>query len=535
MQYYYKIIYVFSLILLMSWQASLALAQEVKSSPDFSKAFILPPRTGVDINKTLSLSLKDAISMALENNLDVSIDKKNTKIAENNIRVATGVYSLNFDTYFQYSKGGFPVSYSFNKPSDPMVRPALTLETYDFNGTISRLMTTGGLLKIEFTNNRLFTDETFAFLEIEYRSTLSASFRQPLLRNFRFNQNWRDIRTSKKQLDLSNLAVRKKVIDLVAQVEAAYYDLAFELKNEEIYREALVLAFTQLDKNKTKIDAGTAAPLEAISSQAQVELRKDELLSSRLSITKAENTLKALLLNDPTNEYWHYVINPIDNLDTALPATGLTMALSNAFMLRPEIKELETQSQINQIDIKFFKNQLKPNLEVFGAYVGEGLIGRASPNGARPADEIVGTYYDGLMNIFKFRGYKAGATFTITPANTTAKANLGRALNTNKQLVNRKQQIMQEITRQVRNSVETLETTARIVKATKVALNAAQEQLDSETTKYDSDLSTNFLVLERQNELSFARGRYLKAITDYKKAYSRLRQVTAQNIENLNY
>jgi outer membrane protein TolC len=151
-------------------------------------------------------------------------------------------------------------------------------------------------------------------------------------------------------------------------------------------------------------------------------------------------------------------------------------------------------------------------------------------------DRYYGGYGQSLGNLFRndSRAFRVGVNIALPLGNRTAKANLGRALVEGKQIDAQKQRTLQTIEVEVRNALQAVETSQRRIEAAKSSRRNAELQLKSEQNKFDAGLSTNFLVLDRQNALSLAQGRELKAITDYNKAVSELQRALATTLTSKN-
>lgn len=493
-------------------------------------------RVGVDATKQMKISLRDAITMALERNLDIQIEKDNVKIAEYNLLSAQGVYDIATRFSYNLADNTFPSASALNRGGDSL---KIKSNAQDFNFSASQLFTSGGQLNVEFNNRRQSTNNAFQLLNPQYTPNLNVQFTQPLLRNFKQNQNERSIRSLKKQLDMSDLQFRQRLIDLISRVSNAYYDLVFALQNSEIQRESVELAAVQLRNNQIQVKAGTAAPIEIVSAEAEVERRKDSAISALLTITQAENNLKSLLFDDPASEYWSYSIIPTDQVEFTPEAIDLTSALNVAMDRRPEIKQLDLRSEMNKIDIDFFKNQTKPQLDITGGFSVVGISGKqtqrfiSDPGGGAPIPvptTFDGGYFKALGNMFESRSYNLGINISFPIRNRTAKANLSRALVESRQLEARKRQTIETIIVEVRNAIQAVETARQRVEAAQAAVKAAEAQLKGEEQKFAVGLSTNFFVLQRQNDLSVARGNELRARTDYNKARADLQRVMANNV-----
>src|SRR5262249_46596707 len=222
---------------------------------------------------------------------------------------------------------------------------------------------------------------------------------------------------------------------------------------------------------------------------------------------------------------------------------------------RPEIRQQTLSKEINQIDIDFYRNQAKPQIDLIASYSTNGLGGTGlattrpdcpsipvqTPDGKSlapicasfalrqdapgvftpiyfdpktptsttlppVADQFIGGYGTALGNLFKnqFRTWQVGVQITLPLRNRTAKANLGRSLETGRQIDMQTRQLMQNIEVQVRNAVQDVETAKLRIEASDAAEDYARQQLDGENKRFAAGLQTTFFVLQRQTELSTA-------------------------------
>lgn len=485
-------------------------------------------RVGVDKNKVLKLSVDEAVLRLLTNNLDVQLEKDNVKQVEFNLQSAKGVYDYFLKSNFGYSASRLPV-----RTIDGSSNGFVEKDEYTYGVGLTKLFSTGGRLETEFSNTRTFTTAITTSLNPFFESTVKNTFSQPLLKNFINNPERNKIQILKKRLAVLDLELRKKLIRLIAQTQAAYFDLAFCLSNAEIQREAVELAIAQVRKNEAEVKVGRLAPIEVISAQAELERRREEAMLAITAITEAENQLKLLLLNDPNDQIWDYVIIPTDPISLVVESTSLIDATNMALNQRPEIKQLGVFEEVNKTDVNFLKNQGKPQLDLFFSFSTKGIAGIPRPLGffspLAPKD-FIGGYGQTLTNLFKFRTYEVGINLILPLGNTTAKAELGRALVEQKQLLTQKRQTSQLIMAEVRNALQSLESAIRRVQASQATVLAEKKQLEAEEYRFSVGLSTTFLILQRQNSLSLAKARELRTKIDYLKSRAHLQEVMGNNI-----
>jgi HAE1 family hydrophobic/amphiphilic exporter-1 len=498
-------------------------------------------RVGVDSTKRATLTLRDAMLMALENNRDIEIERLNTQMNEFDLRAAWGAYDPNLAATLYYDRRTIPTTSIF-----------ATGKTDNLVGTTTFTQRTpwqGSSFQGVFDNNRATNENPLFTLNPQYTTNLSFTFTQPLLRNRTTDLARRQIKISKKRLDISDSQFRQRAIEIIAQVQRAYWDLVFARRDREIKRESVELAGTQLAHNERLVEAGTLAPADIISARVELERRRDEAEAAVDAIQRAENALKALLLRPSSDggssELWQSELAPVEQPQIDSTASlPLDDALKLAVQNRPEMEQFRLRGELNKIDAEYFRNQTKPQVDFFMAYGSVGLAGAVRkrttpspfPDFGPPPEFLVGGYGQSLANLFKndFRSWRFGMNINLPIRNRTAEANLGRSLAEGRQIEVQRQKTGQLIEVEIRNALQAVETAKKRVEAAKNSRINAELQYQSEQRKFDAGQSTNFFVLDRQNALSAARGRELRALTDYTKAVAELQRALSTTLSSNN-
>jgi outer membrane protein len=484
-------------------------------------------RVGVEKGKSLSLSLHDAILMALRNNQDIEIERTNVQQAQFTLNGAFGVYDRVFGNTFQFSNSTSPTAQTFlGAQGGSFQQKNLT-----FTPSLTQTLTTGGNYSVTFNSDRATNNAGSAGLSPQFRTSLEARFTQPLFRNFRSSQNERLVKINRKQLNISDSQFRQRVINTIASVQSAYWDLVFAIRNNQIQRDAVELADVSLAITQRQVEVGTTAPIEVVSTQSELENRKDLAISALQQVTTAENALKALIFGDPSSDMWTAAIEPTERVDFTPVNFDLKAAMDNAVKNRPELEQLHLQQEVNEIEKKFARNQMLPQVDFVTSYSLAGLSGQpptttpGAPNLIAP--RFIGGFGTSLKNLFQldFPTYTFGVNFSFTFKNRAAKANIGRAIATERQLKARDRQLQQTVQVEVRNALQAVASARQRVEAARAARVAAETQLKGEEQRYAAGLSTNFLLLDRQNRLSVARGNEIRALTDYNKAIGEVQRV----------
>lgn len=510
------------------------ITQPIAGSPDVTR-----DRVGIRPGEVRLLALQEAIAQALQNNLDIEQFRQSVRIAEFNLFSLRGYYDYTSAASIGFRNSITPQSrtLSGSGTTGSLSNKALF---YNFN-TSKQFEQTGGNLLVEFNNSRSRTSDIFAQLNPAYNTNLTFTFTQPLLRNFSLDASRRSIQVAKKSLDLSDSQFRQRVIEIINQVQRAYWDLVYAILNEEIARDSVDLARTQLDNNRKMVEAGTLAPIELRSTEAQLETAKGNVIVALQGITTAENSLKILLLKDPDDKLWSSEISPTDQPLKDVVAFDLDESTRLALKNRPELEQMRLQTEQKEIDIKFYKNQLKPQLDFIGSYTNTGLAGTPSQavvvgGGSLVLERFQGGYFQSLKNLFgqDFRTYQVGVSLSFPWRNRTAKANLGRSLAEQRQLDARQRQLVETVQVDVRNALQAVVASKQRYEAARAGELAAEAQYNGEQERYRAGLSTNFVVLQRQTDLSVARGTAVRALTDYNKALADLQRVTGMTLTSNN-
>jgi HAE1 family hydrophobic/amphiphilic exporter-1 len=521
------------------------ITQPLSLSPDVSTQ-----RVGVDESNKRLLTLQDTIALALQNNLDIEQFRQSVQIAQYNLFSLYGFYDVTSTADVGFRNAIRPTASAFGGGGSSGSVNDKTLY-YNFT-TGQQIQRTGGNYLIEFDNSRGDTSATFAQLNPQYNSSLTFTFTQPLMRNLSIDSSRRGIQIAKKSLDLSDSQFRQRVIETINSVQRSYWDLVYAIDAEKIARYSVRLAQQQLENNQKMVEAGTLAPIELRATEAQLEQNKGNVIIALQNITIAENALKGLLLKDPGDNLWNAVLEPTDKPELSQLSFNLQEAAALALKNRPELDQLKLQSDQKDIDIKYYRNQLKPQLNFIGIYSNTGLSGSPTPQVDRTGNPIlddkgnpilnevnrqfIGGYGKSLKNLFSqdSRTYQVGVSISFPWRNRTAEANLGRTLAEAKQLDARQRQLVQSVQIEVRNALQAVEASRMRFEAARASRLAAAAQLKGEEERFRAGLSQNFFVLQRQTDLSIALGNELRTLTDYNKAVADLQRVTGMTLINNN-
>ncbi len=538
--------------------------------PPVAPNFEAPPRplpsaerVGVDVANQMPLTLNEAIALALANNNDIDGSRINVQIAEFNLQAARGVYDpiISSESYFESRVT--PTSSTLGGAQNGSVKQTDATGAARLGG-FSPIG--GGAYQIDFSSTRLTTNNQNATLNPQYPAALTITYTQPLWRGLRIDNNRRQIEIAKKNLSLTDAQFRQRAIEVISQVEQAYWDLVFSLRNLQVQIDAVKQARIQVESNQRLVAQGVLAPIDIVAANTQVTTFEQNVYTAQESVTRAENTLKTLILADRSAPLWSRPLTPVSPVSLEAPRVPLEQALTAAINNRPELAQLQTNAEINQIDTRFFRDQTKPQIDLIGTYTAVGLAGapttaagstgtganallRARVNelsmlaGLPPLDpattggssvnpNLVGGFPQSLSNLIgqDYPTYRAGVRIAIPLRNRTAEANLGRSLAEGSSIRNQRAQAEQIIEADVRNATQSLRSAESRLASAAATRSSAEQQYESEQRQFKAGTSTVFLVLQRQNELLAARGRELQAQTDLNKAIADFQRATGNTL-----
>ena len=528
-------------------------------------------RAGVQTAQSVPLTLQEAIRMALENNNNIEMSRSDVRSQETNITALRGFYDPIFTASPLYSRSQTTGSAATND---------LNVNT-DVRGFIKP---GGGSYSTFFNNSR--TENAFSQAQLTsgslssagaaaYSSQLGFRYTQPLLRNFAIDSQRRNIKVAKRQLEQTETDFQRQTVEIVTQVQRTYWDLVFALRDQQNRVANLNLSQENLRQVEARIAAGAAAPLARAEVATELANRESELLLATQQVSITENSLKQLLLRDALSPLWTQAFVPTDTPAFSLDAVNMDAAINDAMENRYELRRLKLAREINQIDIKYLKNQTRPQLDLntqfsvngfsrgnvdTGSFFMPVISGDPATNASAfllqtirnlhptatinpPSILVAGSpgYFNGgfnrsLANMFRSDApnYSVGVTFSFPLRNRTAKANLANARINEERLQSETRASEQTVLVEVRNAVQAVETTRQRVLTARRARENAEIQLEGERKLFDSGRSTTFLLFQRENALTAARNAEIRAETDYNKALAELQRATSTTLQENN-
>jgi outer membrane protein TolC len=467
------------------------------------------------------MSLTDAVLQALERNLDITISRQTKESRLTDIVFEQAKFDPTLSVNGQYNRSITPLNRPIFGVSGVVIRE---IQPFDQNNSsvtldMTQNLLTGANYDLNFSPQRAFVAGPTTFLyNPGYTSGLAFTLTQPFLRNFGVEINKTFIQIAQNNAKVEEHTFFDRVLTVIATVEQAYWEMVFTNENLTVAKTALKAAEELLASNRAKAKAGVMAIVEVLQAEAAVASRVEQVLIAEKAIRDQEDQLRRLLNPVEDELRMDLRLSPIDKPVQVLEPITLEETIDTALQLRPEIKQAERNINTSELNVKFAKNQLLPNLS---------FQGTAGLNGL--GDDLKDTLKLNFNG--DFYNYGAGIVLSYPIGNRSAWSQYNKrqleARNAQASLQNVRQQVIVG----VREAVRRVQTDFKRIETTRSARIMSEKQLQAEQERLNVGLSTTRFVLDFQRDLAQARANELRAIVDYNKSLSNLARIKATTLE----
>ena len=466
--------------------------------------------TDRDVNnpRALRLSLDDALKTAVERNVGISLQRYTFLEAGESLRSSYGIYD-----WFTTADLGYQ---NLQSPTISQAQSSATKKIIGKFG-VSQLLPTGGAYSVTFDNNKQNLVGGFTTVNPSYNSDLTLSLDQPLLRNFGVDVTSRGILIARNTLGINHEAFRGAIMDTAVTAQQAYLDLVYTRQFVDVVKEALFLARDQARITQIRIDVGASAPLDILQPRVQIATEEQALIAAVANVRDAEDRLRAVMHLDPGD--WDRPLIPTTPAAYTPMTINQEQAVTQALQNRPEMREQVLTTATRQIQYIYARNQALPKVDLSATYGAAGLGGtRLDQNTGLPISSS--GYPHALNQVFgnDFPSYTFGVSIGLPITNIGARAEAKRAEYDVSLARELEEQTRQNIALDVRGTVRAIDTAAKEITASRTAREAAEQNVEAERRRYENGLSTNFQVLQIQQQLSSSRASEIQALVAYNKA-----------------
>jgi outer membrane protein TolC len=531
------------------------------NSPRIDQLIVRDPKNG----DKLMLSLEDAISLALENNMDIAVERYTPWLDEAALlRARSGVNGrLAFDPVLTgqgyISQASLPINNPFlagvtSVPaSTAPVAPNLISHNGVANFTYTQGFTPGTQLQVSFDTTRSSINFPGDLFNPYVEPSLTIQITQPLLNGFGRLPNTRYILEAKNTVKVGESQFAQQVINSVTQVANDYWELVYARDNVKVEEATVLVDQTLYNNNKKELEIGTMAPLDVLTAESQLASDQQALVQAQTTQLQDETTLLVAITKDPLAMSLSGVeivpTSPIPTPDV-IENIPLRTAVEEAWQKRPELQQAALNLKNADIEVKATKNALLPSVNIFGLYEQIGIAGLSNTTTSTPAGfasvatepvlfangtpVTVGTpalpifvgaqtfntttatansgLPDALSNMLhnNYPTYEAGINLTLPIRNRAAQGDNAQASLTQRKQEVQYRQTQNTIVLNVRQALIALVQDRAAVVAAQKAQTLAQQTLDDEQKKYQLGASTSYQVVLRTRDLTAAEGTLLR-------------------------
>ncbi|HLZ49759.1 MAG TPA: TolC family protein [Candidatus Acidoferrum sp.] len=371
------------------------------------------PRTDQLIHDgKLEISLQDAVELALENSLDIAVQRYypwisdagllnaaagNTGFGTPGTQIVASSANINPFAFFIQNFDPLvtstttivdittPISNPFIQGTGSSNLSSISSHSTQFNNQYSQTFHTGTNITVGWNNTRSSSTSGANFFNPAVSSNLQVSLSQPLLNGFGKEMWTRNIRIANNNRKIADWAFAQQAINVITNTITAYWELAYARENVKVNQQAVTVAQKLYEDNKKQLEIGSLAPLDVTRSESELATNQQNLILAQTTQLQDEQTLKNFIAKDPlAPNIINVEIIPTDQpkQPETVEAPSFQDAIKEAFAKRPELQEQIYNLQNAEIDVRATKNALLPSLTANAFYLSAGLAGNSAITGA---------------------------------------------------------------------------------------------------------------------------------------------------------
>jgi outer membrane protein TolC len=452
----------------------------------------------------MKLSLKEAVKAALERNLDLKAELYNPAQAESDLKKSRAIYEphLTLDTSYQDSN-----QYS------PSLNSGASQSTFILTPGAYKLLPSGGTLTLNYQNQKQNGTIIVPPFESSWSSSLGLSLNQPLLKNFGRETTELNIRVSEISKVTSINHLKSRILAVVAQVRAEYFNLVSFREDFDSRKNSLELAKKVLSETEARVNAGVLPAMEILNARFGVSSREKELIDSEKTLHDQVDLLSGLLqIKNADN------IVTTDKPQTSAIEINEADALKKAISFRPELDELKGQLATTDIQTAVAKNQTLPSLNLQSSLALTGLA-----NGYGRDTERLGS--------LNYPVWSVGLQLDYPIGNESARNDYIKSRLKSEQTTVQIESLKSSIEIEVRNAIRAVKSNFKQLDVAETARLYAEERVKAYMKKGEVGLATTKDILDVENDLVTAKSNQIKANAGYATALNQLWKSTGELLE----
>jgi len=464
----------------------------------------------------LSLSIDAAVTLALENNLDLKTDRLDPQIGDTRVAAASGLFKPTVSSTVNRN-------HQLQPPSSLLFPTSTQTDAVTTNvGLNQRLPWFGTSYTVAWDTSHTDSNSFLNSFNPLLRSGFSASVSQPLLRDLFTDAARTNLALSRNNRTIAETRLQESVVRTTAAVKAAYWNLVAARANVVARQAALRLAEELVRVNKAKVDVGQSPPIDLVSAQAEVASNQEQRIVAETTVKQSEDRLRVLIFDAARRDVWNIALEPTDTPPVGTAAVDLEAAVTNALRDRADLARARKDIENAGVALRLAGNQKLPDVRVNATYQASGLGGtEVLRSGGFPGTIIgpgqvvgFGTVLDQLFTS-DYPTWAVGVSVSYPIGQSAEDASHARSRLEARQAEQRMQSAEGRVIQQVRDAAWKVEMNARRVETARAVRELGEQRRDVEQRRFEVGMSTSFLVIQAQRDLAQATQNELSAVLAY--------------------
>jgi outer membrane protein TolC len=522
--------------------SALVLVSALEAQADqHAKAEIKTSETEAPPNPNeVGLSLREAVDLAIENNLGVEVARHAPLIASEDVDIAWGAYDPVLSGGMSYANARTPNTSPFNTAD------AIRNKNRNGNAKLTGLVPLlGATVSMDYVGTRAETNQRTSSLTPQWDSGLAFKASVPLLRGLVWNNPWTQVKVTNLLRESSLETFRADLMDTVLVTVRTYWQLVAQQEQLRVAKKSYQTSLALLDQTKIQYEVGVKSKVEVIQAEAGVAERELEVINTEARYQNSQDALIDTVYGVRLTPDSMLQIAPTDSpSDFDEIQVDREVAAQLAAENRPELANLKLEIERQEVLVRFRKNQRLPQLDLNVSYGTSGIEGKGNPDAFNPDRNALappgtgGNFSDTHDQWFEKRGgreYAVGGVISIPLGNYGPRHSVSKARLELRRAKTQLLALNQNIILEVRRDIRLFEAARKGIDASERQRIAAQEQLRAERIRLEHGESTPFDVLLKESDLVNAEVSKIRALQLYRTSAANLdrRQGTILRSNNI--
>ena len=317
------------------------------------------------------MTLEDAVRRAIDNNLEMAVERLNPQTFDFTLASLRANYNPNATSTIGRRDNVRPPTNLLNPGSPNVVDDDLQLGRHA-EPALGRRQLRADIQQQQESCHRPISWRRF---DPQFNSSYLFSYTQPLLRGFRIDQTRQQMQTAVINRDNAELNLKARTTNTLAAVRAAYWDYVYSIQAVDVAQQSLALASKLLSDNKIRVEVGTMAPMDVVQAEAEEATRQQALTTATATMRTAELSLKRLIVGGTSDPLWAQHIEPTDKPDFQTVAIDVEGAVRSALQQRTDLQIARNAFETNNVLLKSQRDQSLPDVDALVTYGASGLGG----------------------------------------------------------------------------------------------------------------------------------------------------------------